>query len=41
MLAFAQKTVCTAAPVQKGELRAFKAGGQWRCKRIDLDPWIE
>jgi len=26
---------------QKGELPAFKVGGQWRFRRADLDAWID
>ncbi len=38
LLKVAEKTVYTMA--QKGELPAFKVGGQWRC-RADLDSWID
>ncbi len=37
--ASAAKTVYTLA--QKGQLPAFKVGGQWRFKRADIDAWIE
>lgn len=33
------KTVYSLA--QKGVLPAFKVGGQWRFKRVDIDAWIE
>lgn len=39
LLKVAEKTVYTMA--QKEQLPAFKVGGQWRFKRIDLDQWIE
>ena len=26
---------------QRGELPAFKVGGQWRFRRSDLDAWID
>lgn len=39
MLKVADKTVYSMA--QKGQLPAFKVGGQWRFKRVDLDQWIE
>jgi len=39
LLKVAEKTVYTMA--QKGQLPAFKVGGQWRFKRADLDQWIE
>jgi len=39
LLKVAQKTVYTMA--QKGELPAFKVGGQWRFRRADLDAWID
>jgi excisionase family DNA binding protein len=39
LLKVAEKTVYTMA--QKGQLPAFKVGGQWRFKRGDLDQWIE
>jgi excisionase family DNA binding protein len=39
LLKVAEKTVYKMA--QKGELPAFKVGGQWRFKRGDLDLWIE
>ncbi|HEY2091119.1 MAG TPA: helix-turn-helix domain-containing protein [Thermoanaerobaculia bacterium] len=35
----ADKTIYTMA--QKGELPAFRARGQWRFKRDDIDAWIE
>ena len=39
LLKVAEKTVYTMA--QKAQLPAFKVGGQWRFKRVDLDRWIE
>lgn len=39
LLKVAEKTIYTMA--QRGELPAFKVGGQWRFKREDLDNWIE
>lgn len=39
LLKVAEKTVYSMA--QKGHLPAFKVGGQWRFKRVDLDQWIE
>jgi excisionase family DNA binding protein len=39
LLKVADKTVYTMA--QKGELPAFKVGGQWRFRRADLDSWID
>jgi excisionase family DNA binding protein len=39
LLKIAEKTVYSMA--QKGLLPAFKVGGQWRFKRVDLDQWIE
>ncbi|NTX41659.1 helix-turn-helix domain-containing protein [Myxococcus sp. CA033] len=39
LLKVAEKTVYSMA--QKGQLPAFKVGGQWRFKRVDLDRWIE
>lgn len=39
LLKVAEKTVYSMA--QKGLLPAFKVGGQWRFKRVDLDQWIE
>jgi excisionase family DNA binding protein len=39
LLKVAEKTVYTMA--QKGELPAFKVGGQWRFRRTDLDVWID
>lgn len=39
LLTVAEKTVYTMA--QKGELPAFKVGGQWRFRRTDLDAWID
>jgi len=39
LLKIAEKTVYTMA--QKGELPAFKVGGQWRFRRTDLDAWID
>ena len=39
LLKVAEKTVYSMA--QKGQLPAFKVGGQWRFKRAELDKWIE
>jgi excisionase family DNA binding protein len=39
LLKVAEKTVYGMA--QKGELPAFKVGGQWRFRRTDLDAWID
>jgi excisionase family DNA binding protein len=39
LLKVAEKTVYTLA--QREQLPAFKVGGQWRFKRVDLDQWIE
>ncbi|NVI98475.1 helix-turn-helix domain-containing protein [Myxococcus sp. AM009] len=39
LLKVAEKTVYSMA--QRGQLPAFKVGGQWRFKRVDLDAWIE
>ena len=39
LLKVAEKTVYSMA--QKGQIPAFKVGGQWRFKRADLDKWIE
>ena len=39
LLKVAEKTVYTMA--QKSQLPAFKVGGQWRFRRIDIDHWIE
>ena len=39
LLKVAEKTVYTMA--QKGDLPAFKVGGQWRFRRTDLDAWID
>ena len=39
LLKVAEKTVYTMA--QKSQLPAFKVGGQWRFKRVDIDHWIE
>jgi excisionase family DNA binding protein len=39
LLKVAEKTVYSMA--QKKQLPAFKVGGQWRFKRVDLDHWIE
>ncbi len=39
LLKVAEKTVYTMA--QKGDLPAFKVGGQWRFRRRDLDAWID
>jgi excisionase family DNA binding protein len=39
LLKVAEKTVYTMA--QKGDVPAFKVGGQWRFRRTDLDGWID
>jgi len=39
LLKVAEKTVYTMA--QRGQLPAFKVGGQWRFKLSDLEQWIE
>lgn len=39
LLKVAEKTVYTMA--QKGEIPAFKVGGQWRFRRVDLNAWID
>ncbi len=39
LLKLAEKTVYLMA--QGGEIPAFKARGQWRIRRLDLDAWIE
>lgn len=39
LLKVAEKTVYTMA--QKGDLPAFKVGGQWRFRRADFDAWID
>jgi excisionase family DNA binding protein len=39
LLKVAEKTVYSMA--QKSQLPAFKVGGQWRFKRVDIDGWIE
>jgi len=26
---------------QEGRIPAFKVGGSWRCRRADIDAWIE
>ncbi len=39
LLKVAEKTVYTMA--QKAQFPAFKVGGQWRFKRVDIDRWIE
>jgi excisionase family DNA binding protein len=39
LLKVAEKTVYTIT--QRGELPAFKVGGQWRFRRADLDSWID
>lgn len=39
LLKVAEKTVYTMA--QKSQLPAFKVGGQWRFRRVDIDHWIE
>jgi excisionase family DNA binding protein len=27
--------------VKRGELPAFKVGAEWRCRRAEIDKWIE
>ncbi|HEV8716203.1 MAG TPA: helix-turn-helix domain-containing protein [Candidatus Binatia bacterium] len=39
LLKVAEKTVYRLA--QRGEIPCFKVGGQWRCRRRDLEAWIE
>ena len=39
LLKVAEKTVYGLA--QKGDLPAFKVGGQWRFRRTAIDSWIE
>ena len=39
LLKVAEKTVYGLA--QKGDLPAFKVGGQWRFSRTAIDSWIE
>jgi len=39
LLKVAEKTVYSMA--QKGDMPAFKVGGQWRFRRTDLDEWID
>jgi excisionase family DNA binding protein len=39
LLKVADKTVYTMA--QRGEVPAFKVGGQWRFRRTDLDAWMD
>ena len=39
LLKIAEKTVYSMA--QKSQLPAFKVGGQWRFRRVDIDQWIE
>jgi excisionase family DNA binding protein len=39
LLKVAEKTVYPMA--QKSQLPAFKVGGQWRFKRVDIDRWIQ
>ena len=39
LLKVAEKTVYGLA--QKGDLQAFKVGGQWRFRRTAIDTWIE
>ena len=39
LLRVAEKTVYGLA--QKGDLPAFKVGGQWRFRRTAIDSWIE
>ena len=39
LLKLSEKTIYRLA--QAGELPAFKAGGQWRFRRSDIDRWAE
>ncbi len=39
LLKVAEKTVYTMA--QRGDMPAFKVGGQWRFRREDLHAWID
>ncbi|MBL8695930.1 MAG: helix-turn-helix domain-containing protein [Planctomycetes bacterium] len=39
LLKVAEKTVYAMA--KRAQLPAFKVGGQWRFKRVDLDQWVE
>lgn len=39
LLRIGEKTAYTLA--QTGELPGFKAGGQWRFRRSDINAWIE
>ena len=39
LLRIAEKTVYSLA--QRGEIPAFKVGGQWRFKQADINSWIE
>ncbi len=39
LLKVAEKTVYGLA--QKGDLPAFKVGGQWRFRRTAIDSWID
>ena len=39
LLKVAEKTVY--GPAQKGDLPAFKVGGQWRFRRTAIDSWID
>ena len=39
LLRIAEKTVYGLA--QRGDLPAFKVGGQWRFRRMAIDAWIE
>ena len=39
LLKVAEKTVYTTA--QKGQLPAFKVGGQWRFRGANLDTWTD
>lgn len=38
LLKIGRKTTCTMN--QRGELPAFRVGGQWRCRRANLDESI-
>ncbi|MBZ0130438.1 MAG: helix-turn-helix domain-containing protein [Rhodobacteraceae bacterium] len=39
LLKVAEKTVYTMA--RKGQIPAFKVGGQWRFRHDDIDRWID
>lgn len=39
ILKIGEKTAYTMA--RNGRLPAFKVGGQWRIRKVDLDRWVE